>query len=177
MKKLEPLLGLLWLILFLWACDVVEVDPVSPNNNFDDPVAEDAEVVDIGSGTIPQDPVQFATFLHNNSSKVWVAEQFTIAGLSAFQQCRLDDSMVLSSDGTYQYDGGDQLCGAEDDASAKVGAWEFNAENAVMTFDPGTESEVSVNIITLSESTVVLSGQYVSELFGTFELMGSYSSN
>jgi len=133
MKKLEPLLGLLWLILFLWACDVVEVDPVSPNNNFDDPVTEDAEVVDIGSGTIPQDPVQFATFLHNNSSKVWVAEQFTIAGLSAFQQCRLDDSMVLSSDGTYQYDGGDQLCGAEDDASAKVGAWEFNAENAVMT--------------------------------------------
>ncbi len=61
------------------------------------------------------------------------------------------DSMVLSSDGTYQYDGGDQLCGAEDDASAKVGAWEFNAENAVMTFDPGTESEVSVNIITLDD--------------------------
>ena len=46
-----------------------------------------------------------------------------------------------------------------------------------MTFDPGTENEVSANIVTLDENTVVLSGQYVSELFGTFEIMGSYSSN
>lgn len=166
------------LFAFAFACDVIEVaNPADINDGQQQSPSTSADVVDRGSGSITNEPEQFAALLHNNGSKVWRAEQFTIEGLSMFLQCRLDDAITLSNDGTYQYDGGQDLCGAEDNVQDRSGNWEFNAANGTLIFDRGTSLETTGRVITLEENTIVLEGQYVSDLFGAFDVVGRYASN
>ena len=100
----------MWSILML-SCDIVEV---TPDQNPNGSGGNSSDMINRGSEIIPADSVEFAALLHGNSSRVWSAEQFTLAGLNVFQSCRLDDQIQLINDGTYSYDGGDLLCGAED---------------------------------------------------------------
>ncbi len=158
------------------SCEVLD-DPASSqgdNPNTDVP-AEDA--IDRGSGNVTLEAAAFAALLHNDSSKTWAADQFTIEGFSLFQQCRLDDVMTLHNDGTYNYDGGNQLCGAEDDTRLRTGTYTFDVDAATITFDAGTALEATATVVTLEAGTAVLEGQYVSDVFGTFDVAGRYTSS
>ena len=166
-------------LVFLWSvlalsCDIVEV---TPDQNSGPTGGNTSDVINTGSEIIPSDSVEFAALLHGNSSRVWSAEEFTIAGLSVFQSCRLDDQIQLINDGTYSYDGGSLLCGAEDNQQFRQGTWEIDFTNARLIFDRGTELETSGQVITLEDGVVVLGGEYESDLFGTFDVAGRYSSS
>ena len=166
------------LFMFAFACDVIEqAVPADIDSGQQQNPSAAADIVDRGSENITADPEEFAVLLHNNGSKIWSAEQFTIEGFNMFLQCRLDDAITLSNDGTYQYDGGQDLCGGEDDIQDRSGSWEFNVANRTLTFDRGTALEATGRVVTLEESLIVLEGQYISDLFGTFDVVGRYASN
>ena len=166
------------LFMFAFACNVIDqAAPAESGSGQQQNPSSSINVVDRGSGNITSDPEEFAVLLHNNGSKVWSAEQFNIEGLGMFLQCRLDDAITLSSDGTYQYDGGQNLCGGEDDIQDRSGSWEFNVANRTLTFDRGTALETTGRLVTLEENLIVLEGQYISDLFGSFDVVGRYASN
>ena len=66
--------------------------------------------------------------------------------------------MNLKSNGTYRYNGGDNLCGGEDDTKVKNGVFELNEEHTIITFDKGTDDEFSANIESVSSTELKLSG-------------------
>ena len=81
---------LITMSLMVSSCDVIELNSgiESPSNN--DEIQ--------GPDSTPSDETQFLAFLHNDVSKVWDAQGFTIAGISGFQDCRLDDQIELFAD-------------------------------------------------------------------------------
>lgn len=111
-------------------------------------------------------------FLHSNQEKTWNAQTFTLAGLEGFQNCRLDDTMILSADGTYRYDGGTILCGAEDSQRTKTGSWKILNGGRRILFDEGTSNAYSAEVVSLESKKIILKGTY----FG-LEISGSYVSN
>jgi hypothetical protein len=157
------------------SCDIVELDP--DNDPDMDKGDSSTGIVNRGSEVIPNDSTDILTLLHGNGSKAWEAEEFSISGLNFFQGCRLDDQIILSNDGTYSYDGGEILCGAEDNQRTRSGSWELDFSTTRLIFDKGTALEYSADLITLENETVVLSGIYVNDLFGTFNVEGRYINN
>jgi len=137
-----------------WAvtsCDVIELNSgveAPPNND-----------IIQGPQTTPNDETQYLDFLHGTESKLWEAQGFTIAGISGFQDCRLDDQIELFADGTYQYNGGSILCGAEDSQSQRTGLWSLDFTQGVITFIiDGDEFEAVVS--GLDPDGIVLSSSY-----------------
>lgn len=161
--------------LLLGSCTIVQVDEETLTSNDDDDAVTDG--VDLGSESIPSDEDTFGQMLHNNSSKTWSAIEFSIEGMSAFLTCRLDDSITLSSDGTYLYDGGQDLCGAEDDIQIRTGSWSFDFATHELILEPGTENEASAIVMTLNDDVLTFTGVYESDVFGDFDIEGRYSSN
>ncbi|MEP5611521.1 MAG: hypothetical protein ABJP45_04695 [Cyclobacteriaceae bacterium] len=153
------------------ACSIVDLDNedlTNPGNN--------SSQVDLGSGSIPDDEASFLQMLHNNSSKVWTAKEFTIEGFDNFLNCRLDDTITLNSDGTYSYNGGGNLCGGED-VREKTGNWVIDFSEGLLIIDPNIGSETSAKIVTLETGLVTLTSMYTSTVFGVFDIAGSYQSN
>jgi len=162
-------------IMMMVSCQVLDesADPAT------DPGAGGGsnQEVDLGNGSIPADAATFGAYLHNNASKTWIANQFSIEGMDMFLSCRLDDEITLFSDGTYAYDGGDDLCGADDNVRERNGTWVFDAANLTVTIDPGSEFETTARVVTLQNDLIVLESAYVSDLFGTFDIAGRYTIN
>ncbi|MEO1050382.1 MAG: lipocalin family protein [Bacteroidota bacterium] len=168
--KIKHLIGMLFLGVILHACGIVEVDsPIDggDGNGGDGP----GDVINVSEIDVT-DSTAFANELHNESSKTWAATGFTLAGLNGFLDCRLDDTMTLSADGTYSFDGGDVLCGAEDNQRNREGTWTISFSNGTLTFDEGTVNEVTAEVIGLRTDTVALQGQYIG-----LEIRGEYISN
>ena len=152
-------------ILFTTSCEIVEIAPVEAIDEEETPLIQ-------GPSQTLSDEETFAFYLHGGNTKSWAAQGFTISGISGFQQCRLDDNMVLGEDGTYQYDGGETLCGAEDNQRLKTGTWEIEFDESMLIFNKGTQIEYQVIVSGLDENTIVLDGTY----FG-LEIRGIYISN
>ncbi|WP_422361669.1 lipocalin family protein [Reichenbachiella sp.] len=146
------------LVLVISACSVVEVENMDNENseiNFE--------------STFPNSAIDVNAYLLGGASRTWTTLEFTIDGVDGFQNCRLDDQIQLNSDKTYDYDGGDMLCGAEDDQKLKSGTWEVDVDNRTLTFDAGTDREGIFHIESLNAEEIVVRSQYYSwEVLGKF---------
>lgn len=155
---MNHLIRLFLLAFAISACSVVEVEDIDNENteiNFD--------------STFPNSAIDVDAYLLGGESRTWTTLEFTIDGVNGFQNCRLDDQIQLNSDKTYNYDGGDMLCGAEDDQKLKSGIWEVDVDNRILTFDAGTDQEAIFHIESLNAEEIVVRSQYYSwEVLGKF---------
>ena len=146
------------LALVISSCSVVEVENMDNENseiNFE--------------STFPNSAIDVNAYLLGGESRTWTTLEFTIDGVNGFQSCRLDDQIQLNSDNTYDYDGGDMLCGAEDDQKLKSGTWEVDVDNRTLTFDAGTDREGIFHIESLNAEEIVVRSQYYNwEVLGKF---------
>ncbi len=127
---------------------------------------------DVLETSFPETVEEVNEFLHSGEEKTWKAQTFTLAGIEGFQNCRLDDTMVISSDGTYKYDGGAMLCGAEDSQRTKSGTWRILDGGLSILFDEGTANAYTAEVRSLDNNRIILRGTY----FG-LEINGTYTSN
>lgn len=109
----------------------------------------------------PQTMAEYRAELHGETSKKWTNTTFTLGGMDGFQDCRLDDTININGDGTYTYDGGDILCGAEDNEQSRTGTWEIINGGANIIFDKGTEREYEANVTGLQDNTLAIEGKYL----------------
>ena len=137
--------------LAFYSCDVIELSSgvETPSDN---------DIIQ-GPQTVPGDQTLFLDFLHGEENKSWEASGFTIAGITGFQDCRLDDQIVLHEDGTYEYNAGNFLCGAEDNQSSRNGTWSLNFSQSSIIFQVGDDSFEAV-VIGLDAEGIVLEGSY-----------------
>ena len=122
--------------------------------------------------TIPDSIADFNEALHGGSAKSWKCASFTLAGLEGIQDCRLDDIIIIKADGTYSYDGGVVLCGAEDDQRIRNGTWEVINGGRSILFDKDFKREYSAAVVGLEQSTLSLTGGYLG-----LSINGIYTSN
>ena len=134
-----------------YSCDVIEL-----SSGVETPA--DNDIIQ-GPQTIPSDQAQFLEFLHGTESKSWDATGFTIAGISGFQDCRLDDQIKIFADGTYQYNAGSLLCGAEDNQSTRSGTWTLDLAQSSIIFQIDGDSFEAL-VIGLDSEGIVLNGSY-----------------
>lgn len=160
MKSLQffSKISLILFILALSSCDVIELETAPSSNNPSDQGNDPQGDID-GPTTIPNDSDTFDAYLVGDSAKTWSAAAFTLEGISGFQDCRLDDQMILTVDGTYFFDGGSNFCGGEDQAQA-AGTYQVSFEDATVNFTLGTESFPGI-ITGLTEDELVITGSYL----------------
>ncbi|MGB0522346.1 MAG: hypothetical protein ACPGJS_05270 [Flammeovirgaceae bacterium] len=153
------------LLAFLASCDLVKIKDGGTEET--DPL-----------GTIPSYPTteaQFTQLFHSNVGHTWEADGFTLAGTEGFLDCRLDDKIILKADatnslvGTYEYNGGTDLCGAEDDQTSRFGTYQIDFANNQVVFDAGTSNETTAKVTGLDETAIVLEGSYLG-----MEIRGKY---
>ena len=142
---------LLYIIIALSAC-----------NSFDQAAFNDGinaeEVAYTVPTTLPESEIEFSAFLHGNGQRKWIAREFKLVDLVEFQDCRLDDTMSLNQDGTYQFDGGNMSCGG-DDVPSRSGVYRADYANGQLIFDEGTKDEVIVKVSGLDQGVIALSGK------------------
>ncbi len=161
MKKV--LLALSVSALIFAGCN--ESDDDAPSNTATDNTIGEADI-------IAGDSLEFKTLIDGGDTKMWMASGFTLAGLTTFTDCRLDDEMVLNANGTCMYNGGMNLCGAEDNQQVKSGTWELDFANTTILFDKGTSREEAALVIGLSENEIRLDGTYM-----FMEVRGIYTAS
>jgi len=161
MKKL--LISMSATMLIFAACGVND-DEDNTNPSTDNTIGE-ADIV-------ANDSIEFKTHIDGGTAKIWMASGFTIAGLTTFTECRLDDEFVFNADGTYTYDGGIDLCGAEDNERIKTGIWELDFRNRTILFDKGSSNEEPARVIGLNENEIRVNGSYM-----TMEVRGIYTAS
>ncbi len=109
------------------------------------------------------------------SGKDWKTLSFTLEGHDGIQICRLDDTFMFFSNGTYRYDGGDLLCGGADDTRVKTGTWEINFDDKKIIFDRTTNIEHDATIVAVQEGKMLLQGHV--DIFGiAMDIAGIYET-
>ncbi|UXX80050.1 lipocalin family protein [Reichenbachiella carrageenanivorans] len=149
----------IWIcLLVFWGCSVVTEDGEIGTEafTFDD--------------SFPASAIDAYTYLLGGASRTWITVAFTIDGVNGVQKCRLDDQIVLKDDQTYAYDGGNTLCGAEDDQKTKSGTWLLETSTRTLTFDEGTDRESQFFIESLTDKEIVVSSHYYS-----WKVMGKFA--
>ncbi|MFT4663052.1 MAG: hypothetical protein ACI8XB_003345 [Patiriisocius sp.] len=129
------------------------------DNHMEETMSDDGAIVN---------PEDYPELLTGNASRSWRANTFTLMGFS--QDCRLDDTFTFNMDNTYSYNGGDELCGDEDDTINKNGTWTLDENSENIIFDQGTDNEFTAVISTAKEHEIVLTGSYL-----LMPISGSYS--
>lgn len=155
------------LVSIATACDVVEIDQLNATDNGELQTEEGL----IGPATVPSSASEILSFLHEDSDKIWDSEGFTLFGMSGFLSCRLDDKMTISADGSYSYDGGSSLCGAEDNSRLKEGTWELATDLSSIIFTEGS-NVYTAQLVGITSDQITLSGDYQG-----LELNAVYTSN
>ena len=128
------------------SCDLVELDSPAPEQEVESPVG------------LPDSASELQTALSNDQGREWQAVTFELEGLDGFQLCRLDDSFTFFANGTYQYDGGEVLCGGADDRRLKSGTWQADFDNFEIVFDQTTDLESVARILGIEEKRMELAG-------------------
>lgn len=151
-------------LLAITGCDVVELDTPGPQEDVASPVG------------LPDSAAELNSILTNDQGREWEALTFSLEGLEGFQACRLDDSFSFFDDGTYQYDGGEVLCGGADDRRLKSGTWKTDFENLEIIFDETTDLESTARILGIEDNRMELSGTV--DIFGqNLAIKGIYQFN
>ena len=123
---------------------------------------------------VTSDEDQFKLLIHGVEKNEWIAKEFTLEGLLGFQDCRLDDTMTLRQDGTYEFDGGVMSCGG-DDVLVRSGVYIQDYINKRLIFDEGTSDEVVMQINGLDQGVIAVSGQVA--IFGVpMTVQGVYTA-
>lgn len=133
-------------------CNLVDLDEAAESGEMD--------LFDIPTD-LPESEMVLNEAFHGGSERTWGALLFQLAGFDGMQDCRLDDTMNIMADGTYQYDGGAVLCGAEDDQRIKTGTWRAVNQGKSIVFDEGTSNEYTAEVTGLENDLIALSGQYL----------------
>ena len=162
------------LILLISACSIVELDDAPMDTGVD---GGSISEVDLGDATTPDEEGVFAQMLHGSESKTWIASEFSIEGVSGFLDCRLDDVITLHANGTYEYDGGRDLCGAEDHQRIRTGDWSYNFETTELILEPDSEMRAVARIVSLEGNILTVTGVYENDILGSFDVSGRYVSN
>ncbi|NMM47345.1 lipocalin family protein [Marinigracilibium pacificum] len=159
LRLVSLLSGIMIAILAMGSCELTELDSGPEDMN-------GSEI------TLPTDKpasaTEFNELFHGNNQKEWIPIVFTIASIEGMQDCRLDDQININSDGTFTYDGGNQLCGAEDDSRMKAGTWRITEDLSTIVFTEDS-NQYFANVEALVSDTLVVSGSY----FG-IRLKGAY---
>ena len=155
-------IGILISALTIQACSVVEGDFVEQDNSTD--LTFD--------NVFPTSSIDANNILRGDVTKSWETSAFTIESANGFQTCRLDDQIVLDADGTYAYDGGSVLCGAEDNEKNRSGSWTLDVDARLLILDEGTDNEFSLYVESLVESEIVVSTSYRG-----LAILGKFRSN
>ncbi|MEQ9301490.1 MAG: lipocalin family protein [Cyclobacteriaceae bacterium] len=164
----------LGLLILTQACSIVELDEeIDEVTDQSEPLSE----VDLGTSILPTEEEMFGELLHGGDTKTWISSEFSIEGISGFLDCRLDDTVTLKADGTYEYDGGSELCGAEDDQRNRSGNWSFDFADQELVFEPGSDEESRVKVVSLEGNLLTFTGVYENDIFGSFDISGRYTSN
>jgi len=128
------------------------------------------EGVITGPRTVPASVSEIENILHGGNNRTWKAHSFSLMGNPGFQDCRLDDQVLITNTGLYKYDGGMNLCGAEDSQKLKGGEWFVS--NGQLVFTENDQSVYRADILGLVEDTLVVRGSYLG-----LEIKGLYISN
>jgi len=158
--KITALVGLVITSLILGSCELATLEQPQDEPEIFEPT------------TIPGSIAEFNAAFHGGTSKSWGTASFTLAGLDGFQNCRLDDKIEIKADGTYSYNGGAVLCGAEDNQPVRTGTWKVINEGTSILFDEATEREYTAIVNGLDKNTLSISGQYIG-----LNIKGIYTSN
>ncbi|MBD99327.1 MAG: hypothetical protein CMO34_05745 [Verrucomicrobia bacterium] len=168
MKKLNQNITAILLIVGMLACTVVEnEEEVTPNTGSD---TENKSGIG-NSPVLLADSLDLVSKIAGDNIKVWTSNRFTLSGSTLFTSCRLDDIMTFNRDGSYRYDGGSQLCGAEDNRRIRTGRWTSDFDNKRIIFDKGSSREYTADIIGFSDTELRLRGSYMS-----MEVRGEYQA-
>jgi len=158
------------LLFTVFACSTVEEENDTPATAVD---ASGNVVSKVDDGTVTaSDSMNFLTLISDTASKTWKTSLFTLNGSTTFTSCRLDDIMMFFPDGTYNYQGGGQLCGAEDNQSTRNGNWEIDYTNRKIIFDKGSGNEYVADVIGLTANELRVKGTYMG-----MEVRGLYIKN
>jgi hypothetical protein len=150
----------LFAFVLISGCNVVELDELT-------------EVPNIQG--IPSTQEEFVNAIAGESSREWSTIAFQLEGLQGFQHCRSDDTFIFLSDGTYRYDGGEILCGGEDNQRIKTGTWEINPDTNEIIFDITTNKEYSAQVIAIQDGKMQLRG--LVDIFGVaMDIEGFYQT-
>ena len=107
---------------------------------------------------IPSDQADALLALNGTNMKSWVTKRFTLAGVQL--DCRADDVIMLHADGTFDYDGGDNLCGLQDNARTRTGTWELDLENRTFTVELNTGVIYSGEFQKITENELIMTGNW-----------------
>ena len=107
----------------------------------------------------PADQDEFEKILSADSSRAWENESFSLEMFGELE-CRKDDVFTFFSDGTFEYDGGADLCGDSDNTQIVNGTWEVNLEEGLIIFNRGMENEAQARYITVKENTLRVIGSW-----------------
>ena len=151
----------------LLSCNVLEVDQLNSTDGGATVTDNDLR----GPNTVPTSSTEILTLLHENGEKRWDAEGFTLFGMNGFLPCRLDDQITLSVDGSYTYDGGNSLCGAEDNVRIKQGTWELSDDLESLVFTEGENTFVAA-LLGITSDQISLRSNYQG-----LEVNAVYTSN
>lgn len=167
MKKLAKIILPVLFILGLLSCTVVDNEEALPVDNADN--SNTSEI--LYNPVLITDSLDLVKKIAGDNMKSWTASRFTLSGSTLFTSCRLDDIMTFNRDGSYRYDGGNQLCGAEDNRRVKTGNWTTDFEKKTILFDEGTLKEYNADIIGFYDNKLTLRGTYMS-----MEVRGEYQA-
>lgn len=157
---IQKSLGSIIALLLISGCSVVELD-------------EPTQLPIING--LPSTTDAFVNAIAGESGRNWSTIAFQLEGMRGFQGCRLDDTFMFLTDGTYRYDGGENLCGGEDSLRIKTGTWEFNSNSNQIIFDITTNKEYSAQIIAIEDGKMQLTGQV--DIFGVIlDIQGFYQT-
>ncbi|MEQ8361015.1 MAG: hypothetical protein RH860_16100 [Cytophagales bacterium] len=107
----------------------------------------------------PDDKMEIEEILAGTSSRAWVSESFNLEIYGSIE-CRSDDVFTFFNDGTFEYDGGQMLCGDSDNSQIVTGTWEVDLNNNRIIFDKGLETETIANYITVKEDVLRVMGSW-----------------
>lgn len=128
---------------FLFACSDSMENPMDPELIIEAP-GEESEIIRI---------------LSSNDDRAWVNSTFSLEMFGEIE-CRKDDVFTFFADGSFEYDGGSQLCGDSDNKQIVQGTWELDFDNGVIIFNKGAEDETSARYITIKEEIIRLQGAW-----------------
>lgn len=156
-------------MLIVQSCGIATLDGLGGDTV--DPVSFSSLSSEI-TDEFPTAEAELMTILTGTEEKSWKAVGFAVKLIPGFQTCRLDDTVTFNEDGTYTYDGGSSLCGAEDNVKVKSGNWELDFAGQKLVFDKGTDNETAAEIATAKAGMLILKGDYKG-----WDLIGKYESN
>ena len=143
--------------IFLLACSNDSED----NNNTPEPLVIE----------VPDNSNDAQMLLRGENSKIWVNESFELSVFGSLE-CRKDDIFTFFNDGTYEYDGGEMLCGDSDSQQIQKGTWELNLDENQIIFDKGSDMEARADLIVLKEDKIRAMGSW-----NNLDIDATYTSN